>query len=262
MPQETISEETASQNAVASEEIVKKARLAEEAARIKKRTVALQEEARKLTEQADLLTAKARGLRSQVERASVRTAPPEEQARRAEAKKRAAERLVHGLFRDVLLGVTDGRLQLCETAADLPPMLALPCEPLTLTPEGGLQALRRLVRQEALGLGFSEERWGDLVTASQEAGMNAVVHCGGGTVRLSTDSQKTVQVRVEDKGRGIEVERLPRALLQKGYSTAGTFGHGMKMMISASDRIWLLTSPTGTTVVLEQDRAAPAPAWL
>ncbi len=252
MPSEITREETG------SSETLQKERLAEEAARIKKHVAALQEEARNLTRQADALTARTRGLRRQADRASARTASPEEQARRAEAKKKAAERLVHGLFRDVLLTVTDGTLRLCETAADLPPRLALPCEPITLTPAGGLGELRRLIRQEALNLGFPEERWGDLVTAASEAGMNAVVHAGGGTVRVSTDGQAMVQVRVEDKGSGIEVERLPRALLEKGYSTAGTFGHGMKMMISVSDRVWLLTEPAGTIVVLEQDRTTPA----
>ena len=92
--------------------------------------------------------------------------------------------------------------------------------------------------------------------------MNAVVHAGGGTGRISTNGENTVQVRVEDGGSGIEVERLPRALLEKGYSTAGTFGHGMKMMIQAADRIWLWTGPSRTTVVLEQDRITPKPAWL
>lgn len=239
-----------------------KERLAEEAVRTKNHVAALQEEARNLTRQADALTARMRGLRGQAGRATASAASPEWQARRAEAKQRAVERLVHGLFRDVLLTVTDGTLRLCETASDLPRPLALPCTPVALTRAEGLGELRHLIRQEALSLGFSEERWGDLVTASQEAGMNAVVHAGSGTGRLSTDGQNTVQVRVEDHGKGIEVERLPRALLEKGYSTAGTFGHGMKMMISVSDRVWLLTGPSGTTVVVEQDRAAPVPARL
>jgi hypothetical protein len=29
-------------------------------------------------------------------------------------------------------------------------------------------------------------------------------------------------------------------------------GHGMKMILQTTDRLWLLTGPTGTIVVLEQ----------
>jgi len=36
----------------------------------------------------------------------------------------------------------------------------------------------------------------------------------------------------------------------------------MKMMLSTSDRVFLLTGPTGTTVVLEQERQSPSPDWL
>ncbi len=91
--------------------------------------------------------------------------------------------------------------------------------------------------------------------------MNAVMHTGGGTSRLSTNGKNTVQVRVEDHGRGVAVEHLPRALLEKGYSTAETPGYGMKMMLLSADHIWLLTGSTRTTIVLEQDRIT-APPWL
>ncbi len=70
-----------------------------------------------------------------------------------------------------------------------------------------------------------------------------------------------MQVWVKDWGRGIEVEDLPRAALSKGYTTAGSLGHGMKMMLESTDRLWLLTGPHGTTVVMEQDRLPPKPAW-
>ncbi len=62
-----------------------------------------------------------------------------------------------------------------------------------------------------------------------------------------------------DQGRGINVENLPRATLEKGYTTAGTLGHGMKMMLQTADRLWLLTGSTGTTLVLEQDRLLRPP---
>ena len=109
---------------------------------------------------------------------------------------------------------------------------------------------------------FPDTRWQDMVTAVGEASMNAVVHAGGGMGRVCASRSGTVQVWVQDQGLGIAVEHLPRATLEKGYTTAGTLGHGMKMMLQTADRLWLLTGPAGTTIVLEQDRVAPLPDWL
>lgn len=173
----------------------------------------------------------------------------------------AAERFLRSLFRDVLSIVTDGRMHLCETIDDLPPALNPACRTIALTMTEGLIDLRRCTQELALRLGFSSERWQDLITACHEAGINAVVHAGGGISRVNSDGQATIQVWVEDEGHGIEVERLPRATLERGYSTAGTFGHGMKMMFQGIDRIWLLTRSSGTTIVLEQDRVVPDPTW-
>ena len=91
--------------------------------------------------------------------------------------------------------------------------------------------------------------------------MNAVVHSATGTGHVFLHERGTVQVWVEDKGEGIAVEDLPKATLRRGYSTAGTMGHGFKMILSAVDRVHLLTGGAGTTVVIEQNRAAPLPLW-
>ena len=73
---------------------------------------------------------------------------------------------------------------------------------------------------------------------------------------------RSVQVRVEDHGTGISMENLPRAALSRGFSTKATLGHGLKMMLQTADRVYLLTGPGGTTVVLEQERERPVPNWL
>jgi anti-sigma regulatory factor (Ser/Thr protein kinase) len=92
--------------------------------------------------------------------------------------------------------------------------------------------------------------------------MNAVVHGGGGTATLFGDVEAgRVQVWVEDAGKGIDLGLLPRATLERGFSSAGTLGQGFWMMIQTCDRLFLLTGPQGTTLVLEQGREAPLPAW-
>ena len=168
-----------------------------------------------------------------------------------------------GFLREVLASVTEGKLRLCDDALDLPPVCGATWgEPIALTREGGLRELRCRAIGAAEGGGLPDERLHDLVTAVNEAGMNAIVHAGEGAARVWLDSLGTVQVRVEDAGHGITLENLPRATLARGFTTAGTLGHGLKLMLQTTDRLWLLTGPTGTTVVLEQDREPPEPAWM
>ena len=58
------------------------------------------------------------------------------------------------------------------------------------------------------------------------------------------------------------MENLPKATLSRGWSSTTSLGHGLVMMLNSVDRIWLLTGPSGTTIVMEQDREEPPPAWL
>ena len=183
--------------------------------------------------------------------------------RRAMEAARETLLIQQGVFlRDVLSSVTEGKLLLSTSPAHLPAVLTPVGEAIPLTREGGPRGLRLRAEEAARGAGFSEERRHDLLTAASEAGMNAILHGGGGTGWVSVGEDGTVQVRVEDQGGGISVENLPRATLSRGFSTKATLGHGLKMMLETADRLYLLTGPTGTTVVLEQERDKPPPAWL
>ncbi|BDI33518.1 hypothetical protein CCAX7_55690 [Capsulimonas corticalis] len=178
--------------------------------------------------------------------------------RRAAEERAATEQRQREFMRDVLASVTNGKLHLCFSDADLPGPCP-DCTGVTLTPTEGLRALRLTADEAAGAQGFSDDRRHDLVTAVSEAGMNAIVHAGGGVACVRTLPDHIVQVWIVDEGAGISVENLPRATLEKGYTTAGTLGHGMKMMLRSTDRVYLLTSPTGTTVVLEQGPNSQSP---
>ncbi len=164
-------------------------------------------------------------------------------------------------LRDVLYSVSEGRLRLCDTALDLPERLTPVGESLQLTQES-LGSYRQWAQEVAAANGFPEERIQDLTTAVGEASMNAVVHAKGGTGSICIGDKQTVQAWVEDTGRGIAENALHRATLERGFTTAGSMGHGFWMMLKTADRVWLLTGSEGTTVVIEQDRAEPEPAWL
>ena len=166
-----------------------------------------------------------------------------------------------GLLRDMLASVTEGKLTLCYSPDDLPDPLVRFAEPVPLSASGGIRELRRHTLGACQAADIPEARRYDLETAAGEAAMNAVVHTGAGTGHVFTHPRGTVQVQVEDRGQGISVENLPNATLKRGYSSAGTMGHGFKMILKTVDRVFLLTGSKGTTVVIEQDRAAPLPNW-
>jgi PAS domain S-box-containing protein len=164
-------------------------------------------------------------------------------------------------LRDVLSSVTEGKLRLCDTKKDLPQPFTLAAESILLSAEA-LRTVRRTVQAVAEAQGLSLERQHDLITGAGEASMNAVNHAGGGEARVCADSSGIVQVWVEDQGKGIDLHYLPRATLEPGFSTGGSLGHGFFMMLNTCDRVYLLTGTTGTTVVLEQYRTPPQPAWM
>jgi PAS domain S-box-containing protein len=186
-----------------------------------------------------------------------------------DARKRAEQALQEAaehertLLKDVLASVTGGKLRLCDSPAEMPAPLPHTSRTLALTRTEGLSALRRCVNDMAVALGFPDDRCQGLMTAASEAGMNAVTHGGGfGTGLVSTNDKDLIQVRIEDSGTGIQMALLPRATLAIGWTSKKGLGHGLMMMLDLADRVWILTGPTGTTLVLEQERLEPLPAWL
>lgn len=175
---------------------------------------------------------------------------------REEARRRA-------LLRDMLLSLTEGRLRLCWSESELPaPLPERQGHPFVLTPET-LREFRWGVTEIAQELEMPIERRFDLETAVGEAAMNAVVHAGGGEGTVYADPERgAIQIWVTDHGEGIAEESLHRATLERGFTTAGSLGHGFWMILKTVDRIWLLTGPAGTSVVLEQDREPFEPDWL
>ena len=83
-----------------------------------------------------------------------------------------------------------------------------------------------------------------------EALVNALRHAGGGTYQLFA-LEATLQVLVRDEGPGIDFRTLPRATLQRGFSTESSLGMGFTIMLQVCERVLLSTRPGRTSVVLE-----------
>ncbi|BDI34299.1 hypothetical protein CCAX7_63500 [Capsulimonas corticalis] len=163
-----------------------------------------------------------------------------------------------GFLRDVLKNVTNGKLRLAENSAELPPR---PANLIPITRET-LPEFRHRAIHAAEAAEFTKDRIYDLATAVSETAMNAVVHARDGQGCVSISDDGVIQVWIEDRGQGIHIDHLPRAMLEKGYTTADSFGHGLKLTLQTADRVWLLTNSSGTTIVVEKDREEPIPPWL
>ena len=165
------------------------------------------------------------------------------------------------LVRDLLAVVTDDCLRLCLSSDDLPPPLPVFAGPIALSKTSGIRTLRQETVRACKAAGMPGNRVHDFDTAVGEAAMNAVVHSAAGAGSVFLDERGTVQVRIKDTGTGIPLGDLPKATLRRGYSTAGTLGYGFSMILTTADRVFLLTGPAGTTIVLEQDKTVPIAGW-
>ncbi len=161
---------------------------------------------------------------------------------------RAEEAVKQAFFRDVLLSVTEGRLHLCQSAGDLPHPLPQFGDAVALDRDT-LGRARRLAASAARERHFPAECVDLLQTAIGEAAMNAVVHGSGGEATVCADDEN-IQVWVRDHGTGIQMAQLPRATLERGWSSKDSLGHGFWLMLHAASRIDLLTGVTGTTLVV------------
>ncbi|MBC8143796.1 MAG: sensor histidine kinase [Armatimonadetes bacterium] len=157
-------------------------------------------------------------------------------------------------LRDILTAVTAQRLTLCESSADLPALLPFAPgeEPVPLA-SAMLSEVRARIRKAGASVGLSESVTGDLVIAGSEAALNAVVHATGGVAEIRADERGCLQIWVRDSGTGIDDAFLHRAILEAGFSSKGTLGQGFSLIVSTCHRVYLLTSSTGTTVVLETE---------
>jgi anti-sigma regulatory factor (Ser/Thr protein kinase)/PAS domain-containing protein len=170
--------------------------------------------------------------------------------RHAERALRRQEETIRRAYVDVLDAVTGGKLVLL-TDEELAGQLGVP-----LTEPTEFLAPRDLSRARGVIARVAAERfpdWApgtDIPTPVGEALVNALRHAGGGIYQLYAHGD-VLQVAVRDEGPGIDFRTLPRATLQRGFSTASSLGMGFTIMLQVCERVLLSTHPGRTTVVLE-----------
>ncbi len=100
-------------------------------------------------------------------------------------------------------------------------------ESLPIRSEHDVVSARQAVRRWAGELGFSLVDSTKIVTAASELARNALIHGGGGTVRLEAlaeGTRKGLRLTFEDQGPGIPDVELA---LKEGYTTGGGLGLGL-----------------------------------
>jgi len=177
--------------------------------------------------------------------------------KRAEEQRRQLERDLEeqkrSFYRETILSVTDGTLDICDWP-DVEPYLANAQETVEVNEVAEVGNARRKVEEFCRQHGMQEDRLRDFIIAVGEAITNAIKHGTRGKVYVG-DNEESVWVAVSDEGPGIESLILPRAVLLRGFSTKPSLGLGYSIMLEVCDRILLCTGKTGTTVVLMKDKA-------
>jgi anti-sigma regulatory factor (Ser/Thr protein kinase)/PAS domain-containing protein len=170
--------------------------------------------------------------------------------RHAERALRRQEDSIRRAYVDVLDAVTGGKLILL-TDEELSGQLGVPLtEPIQFLAPGDLSRARGAVARVAAERFPDWAPVTDIRTPVGEALVNALRHAGGGIYQMYAHGD-VLQVVVRDEGPGIDFRTLPKATLQRGFSTASSLGMGFTIMLQVCERVLLSTHPGRTTVVLE-----------
>ena len=111
--------------------------------------------------------------------------------------------------------------------------------------------LRQVVRERAVGVGFSLVDQTKIVTAASELGRNTIQYGGGGMARIAVVANGTRKgLRLEFIDHGPGIADVPLAL-QDGYTTGGGLGLGLSGAKRLYDEFDIQSAPgRGTQVTI------------
>lgn len=156
-------------------------------------------------------------------------------------------------YSDVIYAVTKGKLHLVEEAEarEICSQGELLGQFDLAGRTGAVKEVRDFVRQCGGALGLEGPDLFRMILCASEAVTNAIKHADKGWVQVRNTVDALILV-VEDNGRGIPLEILPRAVLMEGFSTKVSLGKGYNVMIQYMDKVILSTSTNGTIVILKK----------
>lgn len=185
-------------------------------------------------------------------------------------RERQEYRRIFRAYRDVLATATRGRFVLldeADRAALLADGVRWGVQGLDEAADG--ERARRLIRDAAQNLGLSRTEVFRLTLCASEMMTNVFKHAGRGAVEVYR-ADHALRVVVSDQGGGIPLDRLPQAVLVDGFSTQVSLGKGFHVVLQYAERLYLCSTPSGTTVIIEKRLPAdteavpdsqPLPGW-
>ncbi|MBW3625242.1 MAG: response regulator [Armatimonadetes bacterium] len=162
---------------------------------------------------------------------------------RLNEEKRKSEEQRKQFYRDVICAATQNKLLLCDRYEMEAPFR----EPDLLLQVESAEDLSKVRNALARTMGdvLEEERLCGLQLCVGEAATNAYKHGGGGDVLVWIEEGR-IQIRVEDRGPGIDATTLPKATLMAGYSTKTSLGMGLTIILDFVEQLVLATDADGT----------------
>lgn len=179
--------------------------------------------------------------------------------KQAEARRRALERQMEAqkrhFYRDTILSVTNGKLDVCDYS-EVKPYLSTAQFKTEVADSSQVSRVRKEISEFCRNSGLEGERLETFMIGVGEAIANAIKHAEGGRI-FAGARDGSVWVAVADKGPGINSLILPRVALVRGFSTKPSLGLGYSIMLEVCDRILLKTGDRGTIVVLVRSLVQP-----
>jgi serine/threonine-protein kinase RsbT len=128
-------------------------------------------------------------------------------------------------------------------------MSLLKAETLPIRSDPDIVIVRQTVRSWAVSQTFGLVDQTKIVTAASELARNALIHGGGGTVRLEAfndGARKGLRLTFEDRGPGIADIELA---MKDGYTTGGGLGLGLSGAKRLSNEFEIRSKPGEGTMV-------------
>lgn len=179
--------------------------------------------------------------------------------KRAEEHRRALEKQLdeqkRQFYRDTILSVTGGKLNICE-APQIRPYISKAELKIHVRGAHEVAQARREVEAFCRERGLEGDRLDSFMIGVGEALTNAVKHASGGRIYAGVKNG-SIWVGISDRGPGIGSLILPRAVLLRGFSTKPSLGLGYTIMLEVADEVLLKTGDRGTTVILVKQIKEP-----
>ncbi|WP_110929601.1 ATP-binding protein [Bacillus massiliglaciei] len=110
--------------------------------------------------------------------------------------------------------------------------------------------VRNIAKEVLINEGLSPSKVSSYVLLISEGITNILKHANYGSLCI-VKKESSINIIIEDNGKGFPLKSLPYTTLMAGYSTKKSLGQGFTLMLKIASRVLLRTSSNGSTLILE-----------